>query len=217
MSNDYIPHSDASFNIWQSNLMTLVKANLVPWGISADDFELLEDKQVKWNSAFAKSSNKQNRTSADVQAKDDALEIFKPALRSFVAQWLASNSLISNSDRERMGLTIRSDSRTPTPVPSSSPIGTIDFSVRLQHAISFFDSNTPQSKAKPAGVHACEIWSKIGDATDFTYLISDTRTRHIVNFEQENAGKTVYYRLRWVNTRGEQGPWSSIVSAMVMN
>jgi len=30
------------------------------------------------------------------------------------------------------------------------------------------------------------------------------------------AGKTVYYWLRWVNTRGEAGPWSSVASAMVV-
>jgi hypothetical protein len=217
MSNDYIPRSDADYNIWQSNLMTLVKTNLAPWGISTDDFKSLEDKQAVWNSAFAKASNKQNRTSADVQAKDDARDDFKPAIRAFVAQWLASNNLISNSDRERMGLTVRSDSRTPTPVPSTSPMGTIDFSVRLQHNIHFFDSTTPKTKAKPAGVHACEIWTKTGDAADFTYLVSDTRTSHIVSFDQDSAGKTIYYRLRWINTRGEQGPWSSVISAIVMN
>ncbi len=217
---DYIPQNDAEFNLWQSNLVSITEPNLTDWGISTDDFTALQTLQSAWTTTFGKASNKQNRTSADVQAKDDAREDYEKQLRIFVAQWLASNTSVPDSERERMGLTVRSGTRTAAPVPSTSPVGTIDFSVRLQHTIHFFDEATPTTRAKPAGVHGCQIWMKIdgdppADASELSFLATDTRTPYTRTFDGQYAGKTVYYRLRWVNTRGEAGPWSSIISAIV--
>jgi len=217
---DYIPQNDAEFNLWQANLIEIVDSNVTIWGILTDDFTALVEKQGIWNVAFAKASNKQNRTSADVQAKDDARGTYTKGLRSFIAQWLASNSKVSNSDRERMGLTVKSGTHTPVQVPATVPVGTIDFSVLRQHIINYSDEATPRSKAKPAGVHGCEIWMKIDglapiDASELNYVATDTSSPYTVTFEGKYAGKMVYYWLRWVNTRGEHGPWGATVSAMV--
>ncbi|MDR2362267.1 MAG: hypothetical protein LBD91_06005 [Prevotellaceae bacterium] len=35
------------------------------------------------------------------------------------------------------------------------------------------------------------------------------------NPDGQHCGKTVYFALRWENTRGEKGPWSDIMSATV--
>ena len=219
---DYIPHNDAEFNLWQTNLIEIADPNLATWGISPDDFTALVEKQDVWNAAFIKASNKQNRTSADVQAKTDARTTYEKSLRSFIAQWLASNSKVSNSDRERMGLTVKSGTRTPVPPPATCPTGTVDFSIRLQHSIHYADESTPSRKAKPVGVHGCEIWMKIDgnmpvDASELSYLATDTNSPHITTFEGKYAGKIVYYMMRWVNTRGEHGPWGRTISAMVVS
>lgn len=218
---DYIPQSDAEFNLWQANLIAITELELGTWSISSEDFNNLKILQNNWAAAFVKASNRQNRTSADVQAKDDARGKYEKSLRSFVAQWLANNTRVANSDRERMGLTIKSASRTPVAVPVSCPVGQVDFSTRLQHLIHFSDEDSPRSKAKPAGVHGCEIWMKIDgiapvDASELSYVGTNTSSPHAMNFEGKYAGKTAFYWLRWVNTRGEHGPWSSTVSAMVV-
>jgi len=217
---DYIPRNDAEFNLWQASLVEITEPNLTAWGIPADDLTVLKASQSVWTAAFAKASNKQNRTSADVQAKNDARAAYEKELRSFISQWLANNSKVSNSDRERMGLTVKSGSHTAVPVPTTCPVGTVDFSVRLQHSVHFADEATPRSKAKPTGVHGCEIWMKKGgeapkEVSELTYVATDTHTPYVVVFDGADAGKTIYYWLRWVNTRGEHGPWSSVFSAMV--
>ena len=35
------------------------------------------------------------------------------------------------------------------------------------------------------------------------------------DFPSAEAGKTAYYALRWVSTRGEKGPWSEVCAATV--
>jgi hypothetical protein len=217
---DYVPQNDAEFNLWQANLIDIVNSNVANWGILVDDFTSLVGKQAAWNAAYVKASNKQNRTSADVQAKTDARGTYEKGLRNFSAQWLANNSKVTNSERERMGLTVKSGTRTPVQVPATAPVGTVDFSVLRQHTINYFDEATPRSKAKPAGIHGCEIWMKIDgappvDVSELSYVATDTSSPYTVNFEGKYAGKPVYYWLRWVNTRGEHGPWGSTVSAMV--
>lgn len=213
--HDYVPRNDAEFNIWQSNLISILTPNTDVWGFPADDFSALLALQTTWNTVFAKASSKSNRTYADVQAKDDTRKTYETGIRQFLKQWIMFNSKVSDSERERMGLTIRKETRSPAPVPATSPVGVIDFSVRLRHSISFSDKETQNSKAKPKGVHGCEIWMKLENDSDFRYHGTDTRTPYIVSFDLDQAKTEVQYRLRWVNTRGEYGPWSSILSAVV--
>lgn len=218
---DYIPQNDADMNVWQGNLVEIIEPNLTVWGILENDFAAVKSIQTIWDATYAKASNKQNRTAADVLAKDEAATEYKKVIRSFVAQWLANNTKVTDADRTRMGLTVKTGTRTATPVPSTCPIGSIDFSVRLQHTIHFMDEASPRSKAKPAGVHGCEIYMKVDgeapkDASELTYVATDTATPYVVKFDGAKAGKMVYYWLRWVNTRGETGPWSITINAMVM-
>lgn len=218
---DYMPTSDSDFNVWQDNTMKQIAINLIKWFIAEKSFQNLQVLQAKWTAAYLKASNKQNRTSADVQEKNDARYNYEKGLRSFVSEWLTNNSNVTDADRERMGLTVRSDSRTPVAVPSTRPVGTIDFSIRLQHTVAYVDEANGRSKAKPAGVHGCEIWVKIGgdapkSVLDLTYKGTCTSSPFTVSFGGEDAGKTAYYWIRWVNTRGENGPWSAPFSAMIV-
>ena len=213
---DFIPESDAEFNLWQANLIVSVQASTTAWGILAADVTALVALQTPWTASFAKTSNPNNCTTADVQAKNDARRVYEKALRNFIGQWLARNAKVTDSDRTRLNITVKSASRTPVAVPSPCPVATIDFSVRLQHTIKFVDQTTPTSKAKPDGVHGCEVWCKVGDETTFRYLATDTATPYVASFDEADAGKLVSYHLRWVNTRGEQGPWSAVVSALVV-
>jgi hypothetical protein len=43
----------------------------------------------------------------------------------------------------------------------------------------------------------------------------DTHTPLRLTFDGTERGKTVYFALRWENTRGEKGPWSEIMSAII--
>jgi hypothetical protein len=52
------------------------------------------------------------------------------------------------------------------------------------------------------------------DASELSYVATDTSSPYTVTFEGKHVGKTAYYWLRWVNTRGEHGPWSSTISAL---
>jgi hypothetical protein len=218
---DYIPKSDVGMNAWQAHAIEIIESNLIPWGIPSGPFSLLKAKQKIWTEAFSIAVNRHNRTSADVQAKDDAFDDYVNTFRSFVAEFLKNNSKIEDSDRVRMGISVKSTNHPLTPIPASSPLASVDFSTRLQHKINFYDKDSSGSKAKPEGVHGCEIYLKLGGEepisdSELTYLGTATATPYIINFKREDAGKRAHYWLRWVNTRGKSGPWGSPVSEMVV-
>ncbi len=43
----------------------------------------------------------------------------------------------------------------------------------------------------------------------------DRSTPYWMEFASDDAGKTAWWALRWVNTAGEHGPWSTTVSATI--
>jgi hypothetical protein len=219
--SDYMPRTDAGFNTWQNEVETEVETNATAWGIPADAITELKGYKAPWDTAYAKAENKQNRTSADVTAKNTALTAYQKFLRIFVTQWLSVNPKVSDADRTRMGLTIHNNSRTTVPAPESTPTGMIDFSIRLQHTLSFYDQDAAHSNAKPEGVTGCEIYAKVdGDAPttvdEMKFLGICSASPYVVKYDATKAGKTAYYWLRWTNRKGETGPWSIVISAMIV-
>ena len=53
-----------------------------------------------------------------------------------------------------------------------------------------------------------------GRRTERNCLDTDARTPFVVQYGDEDAGKTAYYIARWVNNEGK-GPWSETVSATI--
>ncbi|MFZ2873647.1 MAG: hypothetical protein WAZ94_04105, partial [Phycisphaerales bacterium] len=52
-------------------------------------------------------------------------------------------------------------------------------------------------------------------ADPYTFLSVSSRGSLHTGFTSADAGKTAYYALRWVSTRGEKGPWSEPCAATV--
>jgi hypothetical protein len=215
---DYVPDKDLEFDAWQHIVMNTSKENATTWAIEAADITSLEVWQAAWVEKFAKVHSPEGRHKGDVPEKNDARRKYKKELRKFIRHNLSSNPLVPLGDRERMGLTIRKGTRTPSVAPKTCPVATIDFSVRLEHSIGFVDE-AGKGKAKPKGVYGCQIWIKVGEApndfTELTFVAMCTKTPYRHQFESADIGKTAHYRLCWVNARGKEGPWSSVVDATV--
>lgn len=218
---DYIPKTDAEFHVWQFNLIEILETNATAWGIPEEVITSLKAAQARWTVAYEKANNRQNRTSADVITKNEAGDDFTKEIRDTVQQWLVRNPKVTDADRVRMDINVRTNTHTPVPPPSSFPLGSVDFSIRLQHTISFYDQASAHSNAKPEGVTGCEIYLKAdGEAPksveEMNFQGTCTASPFVIKFDSAKAGKTAWYWLRWVNRKGESGPWSTAISAMIV-
>lgn len=219
MSTDYIPRSDTEFDRWQESLVAQLGKDKTKFNVADATLTTLSDAQAKWASSLTDHNTAQANADAKLQTKNAARRDYETLLRA-QARHIQSAPTTTDADRAALGLTIRESRRTPTVAPVSRPVAQVDTRQRLRHTISFTDEQTPNSRRKPDGVRGCEIWVKIGDPapTDpdqLRFLALDTATPYVAEYDGADAGKTAHYMLRWISTRGEQGPWSQTVSATI--
>lgn len=218
---NYIPRADAVFDVWQKNLMTHVVAKATAWGIPAARVTALTGLQKVWAEAFLKYNELGTEKGGGTLEKNTAREGLETPIRDFVSEWLAANSNITDADRGRMGLTVESDTHTPVAVPATLPLLKLDISVPMQHTVRFTD-DSGKGRGKPEGVHGCEIWAKVEDTASkepakFEFLATSTRSPYVKTFAAADAGKKVTYRGRWVNTKGQPGPFGPEVHSLVVD
>jgi hypothetical protein len=217
---DYIPQSDGLFQAWQNNFVAYAVANAAALGLDPlTDIPPLTAAQTVWDADYPAHTTAQAAAQSARQAKDAARSSFEGVLRSLVARLQASPD-VDDAERQALGITVRDVTPTAAGVPTTRPLVTVNTSQRLRHVIAFVDELTPTKKAKPAGVMGAEVWVKVGDPapvdpSELTFLALDTRTPYTADYTGGDANKTAHYMLRWVNTRGEKGPWSETASATI--
>jgi hypothetical protein len=219
MSNsDYIPRKDADFNQWQKDFYVYLTANLSKFSLSTTTLSALTPKKTAWDAKYAIAEAASTRTSVTVLDKTEAREAYEAELRKFISEYLTYNHLVMDTDRRSMGLPVHKTSRTPVPKPDKFPIYRID-STTIRILRVFFWDGESESKAKPFGVHGVEgkwVFSDTPvDPETMPHSTFDTHSPFELTFRDEQRGKTVWLCLRWENTRGEKGPWSEVISAIV--
>lgn len=217
---DYVPGPDPDFNTWQANYFDYLNANLTALGLATTDLTALAGAQTDWVTAYTAQVAAQASAQGASQTKKAARETYERLLRG-MTQRLQAQPNVSDAHRAGMGVSIRETGRTPAGVPETRPVATVDTSQRLRHTINFSDETTPTRRAKPAGVMGCEIWVKVGEAapvdpSELKFLALDTATPYTANYDGAEGGKVAHYMLRWVNRKGEPGPWSQTVSATII-
>lgn len=222
---DYLPKSDSEFLAWSRTFTAYVTANSAALGLTAMEVASLSGLTTNFETAFAANLTAQQTAQAARQTKETALDNLTTTIRTLVRKLQASTS-VTDTQRAAMGITVRDRVATAASAAgmTSRPLGVVDTAQRLRHEIRFTDEATPTRKAKPAGVMGCEIWVKVAaagepapaDPSQLQFLGLDTASPYTAEYPGSEAGKTAHYMLRWVNTRGDKGPWSETVSATIV-
>jgi hypothetical protein len=220
MSNsDFLPRKEAEFYRWVVVFFTYLVANLTRFGLSSTIISPLQSLRDDFMTKYTAATTPSTRTKATVLAKNNAMKVLKEALRAFIREYLTFNHLVTDVDRDNLGLPIHKTDRTPIPVPTTYPWFTVDSSI-IRVLVIYFRSAKGGILAKPFGVHGAEIKWGISDTPiinpeDLPHSSFDTRSPFRLEFSGEERGRTVWFCLRWENTKGEKGPWSEIVSAII--
>ena len=218
-SSPYIPRKDAGFNALQDAVYAQVLLHAGAWLIPEQSIAAFQAERGLCNSAYSTYLDPAKRTRAVVREKNDARKEYEAALRLFVQGQIMHNPKVTDADR--LGMSLPVYDRTPTPVvpPQTYPELDIDFSQIARHILRVRDSET-RSAGKPAHVAGFEIWRYIGgftwpDFKDMRLVGLATRSPHTLEYDFSERSRVAWYALRWVNTRGEKGPWSEIISAII--
>ncbi|MDR1372304.1 MAG: hypothetical protein LBJ17_04150 [Dysgonamonadaceae bacterium] len=219
-NSDYIPQPDGKFLQWTNNFINYLSGLYTQLGFPREVYEQLTTLHGDFAQKLEIAEEPATRTKLSVQAKNDARAALEKDLRQAIREYLTNNHLVTDEDRDGLGLPIHKITRTPSPVATDSPDTDVDTSVIGRITINFFEKGSRHKKGKPAGQHGAEVAWIISDTppTRWDELLHsniDTNSPFTLSFEHDQRGKTVYFALRWENTRGEKGPWSEIASAII--
>lgn len=209
------PSKEAELDIYFRLVVAHITTNFIRLHVSETNKVAANEALKEWNIIFPLSQNSNIRTKSIVANKNSVRDTLMSILRKIYAD--IPQSILTVEDRNAIGLIERKSTRTTPAPPTTHPIGYINTINRLQHTISFTDEDG--SLAKPKGVRGCQIWCKVGepvtDVQELSFLAMSSASPYVHKFDIPEAGKTVYYWLRWENTRGKTGPWSAAVNATV--
>jgi hypothetical protein len=219
--SDYIPRSDADFSAWIQTFRNGINSAPTTFGFLPADVTTLQNLATDFDDARSSNDVAQAQAAAANAEKDAKRSLVEDFIRGRVAR-IQTLPAVTDAQRNLLGITVRSSTRTAVVAPTTKPVATVDTNQRLQHTINFVDELTPNTRAKPDGVRGCEIWVKVDgpaptDPSELKYLATDTRTPYQAEYDGNQGGKLAHYMLRWISTRGETGPWSQTLSATITN
>lgn len=219
MPDKFVPRKDTDFNTWAATFTEYARSHFDALDLNEDAVQEAVALAQTFQTALDRSNAAQNAARSAIAAKDDARVALEKVLRELTRE-VQGNAIVSDAQRKSLGVTVRDKTPTPVAAPTSSPELIVEIWGRLTHRIRFRDAATPTRRAKPDGVSGCEIWVKVGgdvpkDESEMRYIGRASRSPFAHDFAGESAGKTAFYRARWVSTRGETGAWSQTVSATI--
>jgi hypothetical protein len=218
MSNDYIPRADGPLLEWAKNFYNYALAHYSNWQIPSPQLTL-EAPLAAYTAAYDQCQHP-NRGKVDVLQKDEARKTLVDACRQFYNAYIRFNPLVTDADRENMGFTVADPNRAPAPPPATFPVADkIDTAILRQVTIHFRD-NGSKHKAKPKGVHGCEIrWHLLtappAHVDDLARSDFDTNSPVTLSFDESQRGQSLYFCLRWEGNSGQKGPYGEIYNAIV--
>jgi hypothetical protein len=219
---NYMPRPDGDFSAWANNYYDAVEKWWSVNGLDDSELKPLKEALSRWSAAYPAHVAAQQRAEGARQAKDQARAELEQEIRP-VTNFVQGYTKTTDADRATIGISIRDTSKTPAPTPTTRPLVQVDHGQRLLHRLRFTDEAAPTRRGKPPGTIGAEVWlalaptgqpaPMLGDS--YKFLSVSSRGNLQADFTSEDAGKTAYYALRWVSTRGEKGPWSEVAAATI--
>ena len=219
MASDFIPNSDADALAFMQTFAAGIAASPATYDLVAADATTISNAVSAFEVAFGVTSNPATRTAVTVNVKSSSRDAAEAVVRQYAAQ-IRVNAGITDANKIAIGVRPVNTSRTPVPVPATSPLlNIVEVTPGVQH-LRYADSATPDSGAKPFGAASLQLFVAVGtvavvDPAAALFRAACTRNPVEVAFEAADDGKLATYFARWATARGEVGPWSLPVSMRI--
>ncbi|MDR1414709.1 MAG: hypothetical protein LBI96_02770 [Odoribacteraceae bacterium] len=220
MRVDYIPRRYIGFLYWSENFVKNLE--LIAEEIHFPENVLNEIKALLkiYAEADVLATDPATRTKVTVRKRINARAALEKEIRQDVMEFIASNRLVNAEHKVELGLHNRKPTRELPPVADYPPGYRVSFPAIFDVMIDFYDSKSARHHRKAPGQHGVEIrWgldaAGVVDADDLQHSSFDTRPPFLLRFPGQDQGKTLAFALRWENSRGEKGPWTSIARVTV--
>jgi hypothetical protein len=219
MAKSYLPSTDARLLIWAATLSHSILQDHAKYGVTLQQAQELDDRQVEYSAAFFAAVNPYTRTRGKVAAKSDARERLRHAAQ-FIVSIIRGQPHLTSAQKIAIGLTVRRPRRRHVKAPEVAPelvirsVSGNTVSLRL---------NRPAARrrtGKPADVTGAIIMCAAGEQMPpreaWRMMTTTSSARAEVTFPATYPpGTCVWLAAMWINRRQERGPMSRPVSVHV--
>jgi hypothetical protein len=143
-------------------------------------------------------------------------------MRDFANSSVRYNRKMSDEQKSRLGIHIKDATPTAVDIPRTRPVIAEQQSLGgFRERLRVHDETTPESRAVPSGCNGCLInyaWGpeRITDYTARTGAKLLTRSPETIALPPEAERAWFSWAAWWQNGKGQPGPWSDIVQAVVV-
>jgi hypothetical protein len=216
----YIPRPDAEFNTWTANFLRILSSRLEQFNFPAAEYEHLTELYADFSAKFSIASTPATRTKVAIHAKSESRGELERGLQQSVQEFLTHNRLVTDADRDNLGLPIYKKTRTVAPIATTYPLFEVLTNTIRRLTIYYFDFGSVHSRSRPVGQVGAEIrWAILENPPhSIKELINSAYnpvSPYMLEFNEDQRGKTLYFCLCWKNSRGINGPWSEIATAII--
>jgi hypothetical protein len=217
-NRDFLPTNDQAFLQWVTSFLAALSAILSRILFPTEVFQTINGRLTTFSGKLRIAEAPTTRTKAAIQEKNEARKALESYLRQAIGEYLTRSHLVTDADRDNLGLPIHKTTHNPAPVATTYPW--VQVVINLIRRLRFDFGGSEGSRAKPAGQHGMELVGRIGGEKpagvhELTLSYFDTHSPLTIDFEEGDRGKTFWYAVRWENTTGQKGPWSEIMSVVI--
>lgn len=219
---------EADLDNWLANFSGKIAAAPAAYGLSGGDAAELSAAVAAWHAAYVLAFSPATRTVATVADKRSAKASVTAVTRRLAAR-VRSNSSVSPELKVGLGLVLRDPAGMPVSVPQTAPSLNLRGMATRLHTLEAFDPGSERA-GKPERVAGLVVFRAVADGPIASadaesasageqptpaYLGLFTRGRFTSAFTTADRGKTATYFARWVNAKGQPGPWSQGLSVPI--
>jgi hypothetical protein len=232
---DFIPTKDADFDEFFNHYYQYVNKKCT--GQSPEWTHIPEARCTELTNAYidwvqAYSKTKLAHTSSDILAKNLARQRDEKILRDFNNEFILYSSFVTPEEKRDLGNHLHDPHPTPVPQPHDRPeadivypgIHTVELvNIRRTPGIVSDDPRSDYGVRIHFGIldpgpGAFRVASPPKTGDDLPHSDFTRKKKYLFDFSEEDRGKTVYFCLRYENSKGGKegkGPFGPILNAVI--
>jgi len=210
------------FNIYQSEVVDLCIEKATEWGIPLTVFTAvgaINERKVEFETLMNLSVTKNTKGVGATANRNENIPLYRPLLVDLMKKHLLNNPVISEADKMVLRIKSKRAQNVYSTSPTSMPNSKISQIESLAHHFTTTDSETGK-RAKPSKVVFSEVRyctgivppTSVRECTDSIFV---TNSDNVIRFAESERNKNAYYYERWVNSKGQVGPWTVCFFAVI--
>ncbi|MDR1847708.1 MAG: hypothetical protein LBR17_06280 [Bacteroidales bacterium] len=218
---DYIPKGNEEFRTWSANFTEKVSTVFyMTFDIPVAKKNELVTAQLDYEQKQALIDAGDNK-SQNIHIRNVARDVLKALIREITQQYIRHNPDVNVGQLNMLGLQAYDTERTPIHVPMISPYVHVEVGTNFWHYV-FWGQEITGQKVKgglPEGATGVQIWCKMSETQptyeEMEFAGNFTKSPHVFTYSSTDRKKTVWYAIRYYNAKGEVGPWSIMIPAII--